>query len=567
MNKLQLPANLGSDLESLIASWRSDSAVDRLWAKDASVWTGGDEADWLGWLDIIEPLQESVSELEAFRDEVRAAGFESVLLLGMGGSSLCPETLSLVFDLKGLHVLDSTDPAQLLALEEKLDLAKTLVIVASKSGSTLEPDIMRRYFFEAVGKTVQGDVGDSFVAITDPGSDLEKTAREDGYRRIFHGVPEIGGRYSALSNFGMVPGAVAGLDVAKFLAGAKEMADACRNADPAKNPGVSLGLAMGLLARTGRDKLTIFASDKLKPVGAWLEQLIAESTGKLGKAIIPVDLEAPGAPSDYGHDRVFVVLSLDGDAPHQAEVQALEAAGHPIIRVGVKDVYQVGAELFRWEIATAVAGAVLGIDPFNQPDVQASKIVTKKITNEYEESGSLAAEYPFYTEGDIELYTDDMNAALLLARSAGDDSLESLLGAHLDSLQSGRYFGLLAYIEMSPAHVEALQRVRHEVRDGRDVATCLGFGPRFLHSTGQAYKGGPNTGVFLQITCDDARDAQVPGKPYSFGVVKAAQARGDFAVLSERRRRALRVHLKGDLEQGLSRLEEALTAAATPPQR
>ncbi len=562
MNTLVLPRNLGDGWTALLDSWRAGSTVERLWAKDASVWTGGDEARWLGWLDIIEPMQAEMADLEQFRIEVREAGLDSILLLGMGGSSLCPETLSLVFGLDRLHVLDSTDPAQLLALERKLDPAKTLYIVASKSGTTLEPDIMRRYFFNAVGKATRAPAGSRFVAITDPGSELERTAREDGYRRVFHGVPEIGGRYSALSHFGMVPGAVAGLDVKALLSSANEMADACRNPDPEANPGVSLGLALGLLAGQGRDKLTILASDQLKALGAWLEQLIAESTGKLGRAIIPVDLEAPGPPDAYGEDRVFVVLSVGGDEPYAAEVGALEAAGHPVIRIGLEDAYQLGAELFRWEIATAVAGAVLGIHPFNQPDVQASKDVTRKLTSEYEASGSLAAEYPFFTDGDIELYGDDFNAALLLARRGGTDSLESILAAHLGSLEAGRYFGLLAYVEMSPANVELLQRARHAVRDGRDVATCLGFGPRFLHSTGQAYKGGPNTGVFLQVTADDAQDAPVPGKPYSFGVVKAAQARGDFAVLCERRRRALRVHIKGDAATGLSRLEEALSLAA-----
>lgn len=567
MNTLQLPQDLGADWSALLHASAESNLAKRIWDKDASVWTGGDEARWLGWLDIIEPMQASAAELTAFRAEVEDAGLESVLLLGMGGSSLCPETLSLVFGLNSLHVLDSTDPAQLLALSEKLDLARTLVIVASKSGSTLEPDIMRRYFFEAVGNAVGGPAGDRFVAITDPGSALEQTAREDGYRKIFHGVPEIGGRYSALSNFGMVPGAAAGLDVERFLAAAKEMADACRNPTPQENPGVSLGLALGYLATRGREKLTIVAADPVRPLGAWLEQLIAESTGKLGKAIIPVDLENVGGPEDYGDDRVFVVLSVGDDSPSTQQIAALEAAGHPVIRIGLDDLYQLGAEFFRWEIATAAAGSVMGIDPFNQPDVQASKDVTKKLTTAYEESGALEAEHPFYVGEDVELYTDDFNAALLLARVQGDDSLESILSAHLESLQSGRYFGLLAYVEMSPQHVELLQRGRHAVRDGMDVATCLGFGPRFLHSTGQAYKGGPNSGVFLQVTCEDAQDADVPGKPYTFGVVKAAQARGDFAVLSERKRRALRVHLKGSVGPGLQRLMDALSAAAAAPQR
>ncbi|MBI1358171.1 MAG: bifunctional transaldolase/phosoglucose isomerase [Acidobacteria bacterium] len=562
MNTLALPANLGPDWDELLESWRDAASVRRLWAKDPSVWTGADEGQWLAWLDIVTPQLGQAGALHAFAKEVREAGLDSVLLLGMGGSSLCPETLSLVFGLDSLHVLDSTDPAQLLALEENLDLTKTLFIVASKSGSTLEPEIMRSYFFDRAGKAIGAAPGDRFVAITDPGSHLEEVARRDGYRKIFYGVPAIGGRYSALSNFGMVPGAAAGLEIERVLTAADEMARACRRDDPANNPGVLLGLALGTLARQGRDKLTFIASDGLLPLGAWLEQLIAESTGKIGKAIIPVDLETPGPPESYGDDRVFAVLQLGEDLPHAAEVAALEAAGHPVAKIKLADAFQIGAEFFRWEIATAVAGAVLGIHPFNQPDVQASKDVAKKLTNAYEETGRLASEYPFYSDADVELYADDFNAALLTARAGGADSLESLLAAHLDSLQPGRYFGLLAYVEMSPAHVETLQRARHAVRDGRRAATCLGFGPRFLHSTGQAYKGGPNSGVFLQVTCDDARDAPVPGKSYTFGVVKAAQARGDFAVLVERRRRALRVHLKGNVAKGLERLGQALAAAA-----
>ena len=563
MSTLELPAGLGSGWDELLNRWKDEAIVRRLWAKDASVWTGGDEGRWLAWLDIVGPQIAQTPALQAFGGEVREAGLESILLLGMGGSSLCPETLSLVFGLDALHVLDSTDPGQLLAIEGKLDLTRTLFIVASKSGTTLEPDIMRRYFFDRAGQAIGAAPGDRFVAITDPGSQLEEIARRDGYRRIFHGVASIGGRYSALSNFGMVPAAAAGLAIEKLLASAEEMARACQQDDPEENPGVSLGLALGLLAERGRDKLTFIASDALRPLGAWLEQLIAESTGKRGKAIIPVDLETPGRPEIYGDDRVFAVLQLGDEEPFAAEVAAIRAAGHPVLRIRLADAFELGAELFRWEVATAAAGAVLGIHPFDQPDVQASKDVTTKLTNAYEESGRLASEYPFFEDADVQLYADDLNAALVTARAGGEDSLERLLAAHLDSLQPGRYFGLLAYVEMSAANVELLQRARHAVRDGRRAATCLGFGPRFLHSTGQAYKGGPNSGVFLQVTCDDARDAAVPGKTYSFGVVKAAQARGDFAVLAERRRRALRAHLKGDVARGLARLEEALTAAAS----
>jgi transaldolase / glucose-6-phosphate isomerase len=463
-----------------------------------------------------------------------------------------------------LHVLDSTDPAQVKAIENKIDLANTVFIVSSKSGTTLEPNIFKQYFFDRVSKTVgDGKAGGRFIAITDPGSKFEQVAQADGFRHIFHGVPSIGGRYSALSDFGMVPAAVMGMDALRFLDRADVMSIACSSCLPVdKNPGVQLGLLLGSAAKLGRDKVTLITSPGIWDFGAWLEQLLAESTGKEGKGLIPVDREDLGAPEVYGNDRVFAYIRLDNgaDPAQDKAVDALAKAGHPVVRIALSDIYNLGQEMFRWEIATAVAGSVIGIDAFNQPDVEASKVETRKLTSEYERTGSLPAESPILSENGIDLFTDDANAGALKSAAGSDKTVAGYLRAHLNRLKAGDYFALLGYIEMNQAHEKALKGMRMSVRDKKKVATCLGFGPRFLHSTGQAYKGGPNTGVFLQVTCDDKADLPVPGQKFTFGVVKAAQARGDFQVLAGRKRRALRVHLH-DVESGLKALEAAIAKA------
>jgi transaldolase/glucose-6-phosphate isomerase len=552
-------------VKASLDDWKADNKVKRLWQRDASVWTGADEGSWLGWLDITAEQLAHIDALKAIVGDVKKAKFKHALLLGMGGSSLCPEVLRLTFGkIKGfpeLHVLDSTDPAQIKAMEKKVDLKSTLCIVSSKSGSTLEPNIYKQYFFERVKEKVgEGEVGNRFIAITDPGSKMQHVAETDKFRKIFMGLPSIGGRYSALSNFGMVPGAVMGIDIAKFLKNTAEMVKAC-GADTAAdaNPGVLLGAILGTAATQGRDKLTIITSPGIHDLGAWLEQLIAESTGKIGKGIIPVDREALAKPAAYGNDRVFAYLRLQ-TKPNKAQdaaVDALEKAGHPVVRISVANIYNLGQEFFRWEIATAVAGAIIGINAFNQPDVEASKIETKKLTSEYEASGKLPPEAPFFEGNGIKLYADEKNAAALKDGS----KLTSVLKTHLSRINAGDYFAVLGYITMNDANERALQKIRHAVRDNKKVATVLGFGPRFLHSTGQAYKGGPNTGVFLQITCDDAVDLPVPGQKYTFGIVKAAQARGDFAVLAERGRRALRVHLGKNVAKDLAKLDSALRQA------
>jgi transaldolase/glucose-6-phosphate isomerase len=560
----KLPAELGSAVDAALAEWKAGAKMQRLYARDAELWTGKDEARWLGWLDIVEREWAECGRFETLSREARAANHAHVVLLGMGGSSLGPEVLRRVFGRQSgapeFLVLDSTDPAQVAAIEAQIDLARTLFVVASKSGSTLEPNVFKAYFYERVkSKLGAALAGSRFLAITDPGSAMEQVAKRDQFWRICYGDATIGGRYSTLSDFGLVPAALQGLDVAKLLGRAREMVSLCSPAAAGRNPGLRLGLALGCAAKRGRDKLTLFASPALRPFGAWLEQLIAESTGKLGQAIVPVDLEGATESPKYGTDRVFAALLLDGDtdAALEQRLVALEAAGQPVLRLRLRDRYDLGAEMYRWEIATAVAGAVLGIHPFDQPDVEASKIETRKLTDAYEKSGSLPAETPLFSDDGVRVYASAANAKAL----GGAKTLAAALKAHFARLGAGDYFGLLAYVQMNDEHVEALQQLRHLVRDTRRVATCLGFGPRFLHSTGQAYKGGPASGVFLQITCDDARDLAIPGAKYTFGVVKAAQARGDLAVLEERGRRALRIHLGSDVRAGLAQLGAAAREA------
>ena len=561
----KLPEPLAGAVAASLEDWKKNNKVARLWQKDASLWTGTDESNWLGWLTITEEQIAHIDALKQIAEDVKKARFKHALLLGMGGSSLCPEVLRMTFGkVKGfpeLHVLDSTDPAQIKAIEAKLDLSKTICIVSSKSGSTLEPNIYKQYFFERVkAKVGEKEVGNRLIAITDPGSKMQQVAEADKFRKVFMGVPSIGGRYSALSNFGMVPAAVMGLDVLKFLKNTGEMAAACGASTPADaNPGVILGTILGVAANHGKDKITMIASPGIFDLGAWLEQLIAESTGKIGKGIIPVDRERLAKPAAYGNDRVFAYLRL-ASKPNKAQdaaVTALEKAGHPVVRISLPNVYNLGQEFFRWEIATAVAGSIIGINAFNQPDVEASKIETRKLTSEYETTGKLPAEVPFFEASGIQFFADEKNVAAI----HGGLNVAAVLKRHLCRISPGDYFAVLGYIAMNAENEKVLQTIRHAVRGNKKVATVLGFGPRFLHSTGQAYKGGPNSGVFLQITCDDAKDLPVPGQKYTFGVVKAAQARGDFAVLAERGRRALRVHLGKNLKSGLSTLSKALQKA------
>jgi transaldolase/glucose-6-phosphate isomerase len=568
--KHSLPTAIRREVKLHIADWNEAGKIARLWAKDASVWTNDDEAKWLGWLNIVGEELADTEKYSNLSEDIKNAEFADVLLMGMGGSSLGPEVLAMTFGKTNFHILDSTVPSQVKAVEDRLDLSKTLFIVASKSGTTLEPNCFKQYFFDRLSALVgRENAGRQFIAITDPGSKMEQVARDNGFRHIFFGKSEIGGRFSALSAFGMTAAASMGLDVEGFLSTANTMVDACRSNDAGENPGALLGIILGICHKHGRDKLTIFSSPEIQDLGAWLEQLIAESTGKNGVAIIPIDKEPvlspafrrqivggeppEGATQNYSDDRVFVFLSLKGSGDFEIPIEAIAAAGHPVIGIELEGIQSLGQEFFRWEFATAVVGSVMNINPFNQPDVESAKIEARKITDEYEQTGSLPGENPFLTGDGMALYTSEEYASLLNG-AATETTIRGLLNAHLSQLSPGDYFALLAYIEMNETNEKLLTWIRTSVLECQGNATCLGFGPRFLHSTGQAYKGGANNGVFLQITADDPNDLQVPGQKYTFGVVKAAQSRGDFQVLLDRGRRSLRVHIMGDVTKGLEKL-------------
>lgn len=562
---LKVSREIEKAIVASLESWQNDRNVRRLWADDARLWTGSDEAKWLGWLDIAEAQCKRIGTLASLAEDIRQRAFSHIVLLGMGGSSIGPEVFAETFERQrgwpALLVLDSTDPAQIRTIESGIDPARTLFIVSSKSGSTLEPNILKQYFFECVKRAVGADtVGSRFIAITDPGSSLQKIAERDRFRHIAFGIPSIGGRYSVLSDFGLVPAAAMGLDVGRLLGATALMVRSCGADVPAAdNPGVALGTVLGVLGKSGCNKVTIVASPGIADFGAWLEQLLAESTGKQGNGLIPVDAEPLGPPDVYGADRLFVYmrLSSEADAKQDDAVAVVEEAGHPVVRIAVADRYHIGQEFFRWEFATAVAGSILGINPFDQPDVEASKDKTRELTAAYERTGELPPETALLEEADLTLFADEKNSRAF--GKAG--TLVEYLVAHFERIREGDYCALLAYVERNKRHQDVLQDMRILIRNRKRVATCLGFGPRFLHSTGQAYKGGPNTGVFLQITCDDPADLQVPGQKYTFGIVKAAEARGDFEVLAARDRRLLRVHLGAHVAAGLTTLKEAIRQA------
>ena len=584
---------LAEQVEDVASSWSQRDGTARLWARDASLWTDSDESAWLGWLDSAAEVRARLPEWSALADTVRQDGIEDVVVLGMGGSSLCPEVLSQTFGQQAgyprLRVLDSTVPAQIRALESELDLTRSLFVVSSKSGTTIEPDCLRAHFFAATQSALgsarstgatgatgaagaagtsgpagpAASAGRHFIAITDPGTPLEALASSHGFRHIAYGTPSIGGRFSALSPFGMLPAVLAGLDADGLLSRAEQMADACRRdatSGPGSNPGAELGIALAALARAGRDKLTLVTSPGLAALGIWLEQLIAESTGHAGQGIIPVAGEALGAAESYGADRFFVDCRLEGDTTGTGErdafLAAAEQAGHPVVRLAVSDRLDLGAEFFRWEFATAVAGAILKLNPFVQPDVEAAKVAARQLTDEFAETRALPTAAARGIQSGVEVHCRED-----FALETGAD-LATTLASHFEQISPGDYFALNAFVAMSPRNQASLARIRQAVRPGSRAATMLGFGPRFLHSTGQLHKGGPNSGVFLQITADDADDLDIPERPFSFGVLKQAQALGDFRVLMERGRRALRLHLGPRVEDELERVADFAETAA-----
>jgi len=556
----------GSQVEATLADLTKRDAAARIWAKDPSLWKSEPDhqkiiRNCLGWLTVMATVRQHASGLARFAVEATQAGFRHVLLLGMGGSSLCPDVLRLTFGeapgFPKLAVLDTTDPASVQAFEQAVDLPRTLFIVASKSGTTPEIAVFYQYFFARVQELKGERAGEQFIAITDAGTPLERIGAEKKFRHVFLNPSDIGGRYSALSFFGMVPATLIGLDILRMLDRADAMAEACRSGvPPRENPGVWLGAVIGGLAKAGRDKLTFVCSPEIASFGYWVEQLIAESTGKDGTGILPVEGEPLGGPAVYGDDRVFVHLKLlsSKDRNLDAKVDALERAGHPVVTIGLQDLYDLGAEFFRWEFATAVGGAVIGVDPFDQPNVQESKDNTKRLLGEFKAKGRLPEGSPIFTDGSVRLYGDEASAAAL----KGAKTLADTLRAHLNRIRPRDYVALTAYLQATTAHAKILGEIRTHIRDRFRVATTLGYGPRFLHSTGQLHKGGGDNGVFLQFTADDPMDVSLPGEPHSFGVMKAAQALGDLQSLQARKRRALRIHITGGIEAGLRRVLEAV---------
>ncbi|MBV8855515.1 MAG: bifunctional transaldolase/phosoglucose isomerase [Acidobacteria bacterium] len=565
----RMSASLGKYADAVSAAIKEAEKGDvmrRVWRKDAALWKSEEEPqkiikNALGWLNVADQMIGVEDDLVTFADRLRDKGYKHVVLNGMGGSSLAPEVLRRTFGKQEgypeLLVLDSTDPDKVAEFREKVDPAKTLFVVSSKSGTTTEPLTFYHYWYDQVGQAKENP-GENFLAVTDPGTKMEKDATNDKFKRIFLNPPDIGGRYSALSYFGMVPAALMGVDIKKLLDRAERVIHACSQVVPAsENPGARLGAIIGECAKAGRDKLTIVADPKVESFGLWVEQLIAESTGKEGKGVVPVAGEPLASPSVYGDDRLFVSIAVGKlDSGTESKLKALEAAGHPVVYRTLTDLYDLGEEFFLWEIATAVAGWRLGINPFDQPNVQESKDATKELLEAFKQNGKLQ-EQTVLAEGDgLTVYADDATRAALASNSVAE-----ALKAHLQRVKPGDYIALLDYFEESEDAEGLVQQIRTHLRDATHCATTTGYGPRFLHSTGQLHKGGPDSGVFIQVTARDRRDVQIPGEPYTFSTLKQAQALGDFRSLSTRGRRAVRVEIGPDVTAGLRKLFEIIREA------
>lgn len=551
-------------VDTVLAEIRGQRVIERIWDHDHTIWKpeATEISNRLGWLHIAEAMGDEVQRLLEFAAGVRADGYTHALLLGMGGSSLAPEVFRTTFGVQegylDLAVLDSTDPAAVAALAERLDPQQTLFIVSTKSGTTVETLSFFKFFYNWVKDAIGAQqAGDHFIAITDPGSPLVDFAERHHFREIFLNDPNIGGRYAALSHVGLVPAALIGMDIKLLLNRAIAMTDSCKISKPPQgdtNTAVRLGAVLGALAKAGRDKVTLVASTEIASFGDWLEQLVAESTGKEGKGILPVVGEAVGSPDQYGADRLFVHLFLEGDTTNDAAVGALEKAGHPIVRLLLHDPYDLGGQCFLWEMAVAMACHILRVNPFNQPNVEAAKIRARQAVDEYTTRGILPVETPILTDGAIAVYG-----------GVKGENPGAALTAFLKQGEGGAYVAIQAYMRSTPEIEAALQGLRTKVRDRFRLATTLGYGPRFLHSTGQLHKGDGGRGLFIQLTVDDPKDIPIPdegGSPESsltFGVLKTAQAHGDQQALFDAGRRVIRFHLGRDVVKGLKTLSDALS--------
>jgi transaldolase/glucose-6-phosphate isomerase len=536
-------------VEKRLSLWKETNFVSRIWQKDPTIWASDpgtkEIADRLGWLFLPVSMKDQVEGIKTFAENIHEKDYRHVVLLGMGGSSLAPAVLQESFgNSKGypeLIVMDTTHPAAIRSLSARIEPLKTIFLVSSKSGTTLETATLYSYFWDQVSQWTQ-EPGKNFVAITDPGTPLAQMAKDRRFIRTFPAPPDVGGRYSALTVFGLVPAALIGIDIYRLLDRARLMAEACApQSEAAKSPGLVLGAILGELANAGRDKITFITDARLSSVTLWLEQLIAESTGKNGKGLVPVAGEIPGPPEVYGKDRLFVELVLSrGDFHKNEALDALQSAGHPALRINLLDMTDLGQEFFKWEIAVAAAGSILGIHPFDQPDVQMAKDLAKKAM---ESAGSEAPRK-----------NDIMSVAL-------KPQLISAMEALLTSIRPGDYVALQAYLAPDHRISEKLQRLQNGLRDRLHVAATVGYGPRFLHSTGQLHKGGPDTGVFIQMTDEITEDLAVPGKDFTFGKLIQAQAEGDYQALKNRDRRILRINLGRDPAAGIEDLAGILKIA------
>ena len=546
---LKLPA-----VEETLRFLESREFLDRLWVKDATLWKGDPATvrNRLGWLTSPTIMRSHAEDIRSFADEVRRLQYSHVVLLGMGGSSstgmVFNETFGSKMGFPDMLVLDSTDPGAVKQVVDGINLSRTLFVVSSKSGTTSETMAAYAFFRAQVEAASSPRPGMQFVAITDPGRPLDKLATETGFRRTFLNPASIGGRFSALSFFGLVPAALIGVDVKVLLERANAMVETCGNEVGVRgNPAVQLGAVLAGLARAGRDKATLVLSEKIRGLGPWIEQLLAESLGKDGTGIIPVVDEPLGAPAVYGDDRVFVALVLETDGSHDAALTKLADAGHPVLRLVLKDPMDLGAEFFRWELAAATAGAVLGVNPFDEPDVTRAKENATNLLTEWRRSRRLP-EWPSDVEED--------GIVLMTKSSKKPSSVSRGLAAHLAMAAAGDYLSIQAYLTPNAEAWRVLQEIRVALRDRLRIATTVGWGPSCLHSTGQMHKGGPSSGLFIQLTGDDREDLPIPGSGYGFSTLKGAQALGDLQSLRDGARRIIRLHLNGKQSQGLQQLSQ-----------
>jgi transaldolase/glucose-6-phosphate isomerase len=564
--EIVIPSNqLNHAIKQEIAKWENQHKFQHLWAKNPNLWSNQNENNWLGWLNLPLLSTNELTAIHSLASEILHE-FHTIVLLGMGGSSLCPDMMSQIYchdrqkHYPELLILDSTDPHQIRAIEEKCDLSKTLFIVSSKSGSTLESALLKEYFYTRLQQKMgENKAGNSFIAITDPGSDLDKQSKANYFRAIFYGNPSIGGRYSALSCFGIVPAILMGLEIHRFLQSAQLMYEKChslQNVD--ENPAIKLGIVLGVFANLGKNKLTLIISEKIKPFGAWLEQLVAESTGKFGKAIIPVDNELLETSDVYGEDRVFVYIHVTPTTENEQKahknneekLKQLADKGQPVIKISLSDNHDIAGEIYRWELATTVACSVMKVNPFDQPDVE----YTKKRTKDIMKSTTVVIDSDDSIHPSV-ISSNNLTLYDYTIPKKNSSNLIESIKLFLNQLQPGDYFNLSAFIEMSAPNSDILQEIRILIRNTKKVATCLGFGPRFLHSTGQAHKGGPNTGVFLQLTTDYAENQKIPVLNTSFADVISAQAQADLEVLVKRSRRIIRINIANNVSEGLIELK------------